>query len=310
MKKLIGFLLICSILLSLVGCGNPQFKSEEAMMEYMEGLWAHDYYNKGKVYYLFRDGKVYCVNQALFSESVDSVFEEYVEDNKFTELSELAFEDVKERSPLSTYVYGAEKTDVRTKPRKGEICADYERIHITDGEVTIRRYDEKKTQTMTKVSDASKSIEELMAGWFEEAKSEVQIPISNLIKSAEEYAEEFMKMHPEFGAPSISNGGLTLRKGNDTWVMYNINGVLGQDYHLFISDSVNTPMSKLVDYAAPFLEDFPGALSTAQILDLFEKEHTVSGGSCNMEKTVDGITYKIGQATSGKNTVIYITFPD
>lgn len=194
---------------------------------------------------------------------------------------------------------------------------------------------------ITKISDDPDFSGEYFAKIFRDTKEDYMIPIKSLAYDADTYGNALKAIHPEIknwiltdksdrtivytknGSANsggtymitdstlmLSKGGTSTENGAPFVLMYDLNGVFGQNYHLFIRDKLGSSVKTLLDNAAPLLEGLPGALSTKEILSLYEQQHRVSSGARLFETTVNSFTYKINQATTGNSTVIYITFPE
>ena len=315
MKKAILFLLAFVLVLSITACSDGRsFDSSDALLEEMEGMWL---VRETNTYYIFRDGRVYKLGEYTIINRFKSHLDSLVK-NRILDLSTLTY--ARAISAQGTPQFLGEPETITIEPKKGRIHIDKdgpqaERIQIKEDHVTVRDVETNGLYSLEKYSDTIDFSGEDFEALFQEAVDNYTISFSDFTYSASEYAQALKSAYPyptRSDSFTISNDMMIFSEdgSQNSYVMYNPSGVLGQDYHLLISDDKGTRLDFLLyDYADVLLEKLPGALSSTEIVSLFTKNRKVYSDATVMDTTVNGYRYKISKSPYGLNTRIWITLP-
>lgn len=341
MKKILRALLFFMILLILPGCSDGQkFESRDSFIAHLEGM----YRVNDSEYYLFRGGDLFKFNDASFSREMEKVFDALAEEKKFSTLYNLEFAPALELLDLDS-VTAAKRENVTIEPKKGTVILDKEKdwetqIVVTAEGIFERDHDEERGALMTKLSEELDLSEAHFAELFQKLKDEYTIPIQLFLPKPETLAESLPVIDPEIAqwelaektatTTKYSKHGLASATANTytyssdllllslgvKWrnetpftLLYSPDGVLGQDYQLFIQDNRGTPINFVLQNLLPFLEFIPGALTFSELYDLFYDKYTMTTDNVmRCKETVKGFTYEINYVFQDK-AVIFITYP-
>ena len=341
MKKLIGFFALFFLLLCMTACNNNddhtdlgnsmKFTSSEEMLKYMDGMWVTEDNADAKSYYIFQNGQVYVMTDAMYCAQVTKILDSTLQNGGLDALYVQDFENISNRMHLNDI--STKPDPVTLFPEDGIIKLydgkyDEESIVITEDAVLLVAKDTENTAVITKLSNTADFSHNDFSSLFDAVKKNyTSVPASWLFPSAGEYAEVIKEFYPDIeyfvlvnktnDSATYTSDGKT-KDSYSTFFVSNDSVIYSRDklvitytpgsssYDLLVMDKKYPNLAQLLQYVEPVLNCFPGTLSTSEIVERFENEHTVSSGWRTLVITTDGITCTINQTTDNKEMLIRI----
>lgn len=328
MKKATVLCVLCILLLCLTSCGEaslfenqlswlstfgktPRFEDQNAMLNYLNGMWLVDDYEKNS-YYIFQDGQVYYTNDGTFEYELEQLMDAVLENEGAEALVQLDFQTAVNALSIQDILRSPE-SNVRLDPQKGLVIINedqaYEKhIVIEANSVSIKDADEEFGVALTKLSAIADFSEEHFAVIFDAAKKEYTVPTSQFWTDTKEYGNMVKAFNQEIngwdliedtenttiyesskwvpsisGALIITDKSVTFTKKVSLLNTWNSNiewnptfTVLytPADGKIMISDQDNLSldMMLLLQYGAYAVRNFPGALEHTELYDIFAVE--------------------------------------
>lgn len=345
MKKVIGLIVLCGLLLSLAACGAPQFESQEAMFAQLNGMWIDE--TTGK-YYIFQDGNAYTLFDSSFTYALESHFSSVLREEGINALVQLDFQTALNGMGVEKILGSA--SDIQADPKIGTMILDpgaYIEEHISIGPegITVKEAGEGTASHLSKIANSADFSGEHFADLFTETKENYTIPTSQFWMDTKEYGAMVKAFNSEIDGWELTtqNETTTIYESNkwvpdisgsliitDTLVSFSKevsllnewtdgidfnpsfkvlytpgNSVIIQDI-----DNMSLNMGLLIQYAANAFRQFPGALDHKEVDTLIAKEfekgnYTIEDGWAKVEIKVDGITYRVMQGTSGTKGYVF-----
>lgn len=345
MKKVIGLIVLCGLLLSLAACGAPQFESQETMFAQLNGMWIDE--TTGK-YYIFQDGNAYTLFDSSFTYALESHFSSVLREKGIDALVQLDLQTALNGMGVEKIL--GSTSDLQADPKKGTMILDpgayiEEHISVRPEGVTVKEASEETASPLSKIANSTDFSGKHFAELFAEAKENYRISTDQFWADTKEYGAMVKAFNSEIDGWELTtqNETTTIYESNkwvpdissslvitdnlvsfsrevsllNKWtdgidfnptfkVLYTPgNSVIIQDI-----DNMSLNMGLLIQYAANAFRKFPGSLDHIEVDNLIAKEfekgnHTTEDGWAKVEIKVNGITYKVMQGTNGTKGYVF-----
>lgn len=348
MKKFLTAIIVLTVLMGMTACGNSDFKSQEDMFAYLNGMWVVDDLDQNE-YYIFQNGQVYQIEDWSLKNTMETYMDNILKNSGLDSLYCLDYKTV--LAKLTTEdILGNPFSDIEINHKKGTIVLNKDKsnekhIIIDEGSVHIKNAEEKDTILLKKISDEVDFTDVHFEDLFNAAKNNYTVSTAQFWTDAKEYGNMIKNYNPEVD-------GWELTTQNETTTIYesskwvpNISGALiitdtsvtftkkvsllnswtsNIDWNpsftvhytpnegkiiIMDQDNLSLDLPLLIQYAANAVRNFPGAYEDYMELYniLAAEKGTTSNGVFTVEKTINGLTYKIQMGTDGYWAMVTVT---